>query len=292
MFKVVILGCENSHAGGFLTLINKRGLYPELEVIGVYSDDRASAEKLNASYGVPVMDTYDELVGKVDAVIVTARHGDNHLKYASPYMESGVPMFIDKPITCSEEDAIEMARLAKKYGVKLCGGSICAEYEDTVKLADMIKNGELTNICAGHVVAPFDPVNAYGNFYFYTEHLVDMMTRVFGTKVLEISCSIESKTASVIARYENFNVTGTYAVGVPDSYAITVYAKEGIVNKFPKGLPNSDSYRPELDALMSLLHGEEMKKSYEDFVLPTFLLNAMVRSNESRKFEKINEIII
>ncbi len=292
MFKVVILGCENSHAGGFLTLINKRGLYPELEVIGVYSDDRASAEKLNASYGVPVMDTFDECVGKVDAVIVTARHGDNHLKYAAPYMESGVPMFIDKPITCSEEDALEIARLAKKNGVKLCGGSICAEYEGTVKLADMIKNGELTDICAGHVVAPFDPVNAYGNFYFYTEHLVDMMTRVFGTKVLEISCSIEAKTASVIARYEKFNVTGTYTTCVPNSYAITVYAKEGVINEFPTGLPNSDSYRPELDALMSLLHGEEMKKSYEDFILPTFLLNAMVRSNESRTFEKINEIKI
>jgi len=289
MFKVAILGCENSHANGFLTLINTRKIYPELEVVGVYSDDRESAEKLKEAFGVAVMDSYDELVGKLDAVIVTARHGDNHLKYAKPYMESGIPMFIDKPITCTEEDALELARLAKTCGVRLCGGSICAEYEGTVSLAERIKNGEIIEICAGHVSAPFDPVNAYGNFYFYTEHLVDMMTRVFGTNVLEVFADIREKTASVVVRYENFNVTGTYTTGVWD-YSVTVYAKGGTVVEFPKGLPNADSYRPELDALMSLLHGEEMKKSYEDFILPSFILNAMVRSSVSGKFEKINEI--
>ena len=48
MKKVVILGCENSHADTFLNLI-RTGNYPEIEVVGVYSDDRAAAEKLNAA---------------------------------------------------------------------------------------------------------------------------------------------------------------------------------------------------------------------------------------------------
>ena len=87
MKKVVILGCENSHADTFLKLI-QTGNYPEIEVVGVYSDDRAAAEKLNSAFGVAVMDRYDQAVGQVDGVMVTARHGDNHLKYAALHRKS------------------------------------------------------------------------------------------------------------------------------------------------------------------------------------------------------------
>ena len=68
MFKVAILGCENSHANGFLSLI-KAGKFPEIEVIGVYSDETETAEKLNASYGVAVMKSYDELFDAWDKTI-------------------------------------------------------------------------------------------------------------------------------------------------------------------------------------------------------------------------------
>ena len=46
MKKIVILGCENSHADKFLNLIKNTPDYPDIEVIGVYSDERAAAEKL------------------------------------------------------------------------------------------------------------------------------------------------------------------------------------------------------------------------------------------------------
>ncbi|MBR5459525.1 MAG: Gfo/Idh/MocA family oxidoreductase [Clostridia bacterium] len=289
MTKLVILGCENSHANGFLKIISNKELYPDVEVIGVYSDDTAAAEKLNEAFGVPVLSSYDEAVGKVDGIIVTARHGDNHLKYAKPYMASGIPMFIDKPITCSEEDALELARLAKANGVKLCGGSICAIYPETVELADRVKSNNFTHMCAGHVSAPFDPVNDYGNFYFYTQHLVDMMTAVFGFDVREVTADIRDTTASVIVRYDGFNVTGTYTSHqIPHPYRITVYAHEGIVTVTPA--PNTNSYVDELEELLRLIRGEEMEKSYEEFILPSFIINAMLRSNESGKRERINEI--
>ena len=105
MYRIAILGCENSHANTFLNYVigtkEIEKTYTDIDVVGVYSDDRAAAEKLQEAYGVYVMENYDEFVGKVDGIIVTARHGDNHLKYARPYLESGVSMFIDKPITVS-----------------------------------------------------------------------------------------------------------------------------------------------------------------------------------------------
>ena len=52
MYKIVILGCENSHANGFLNFFKDKD---DVECIGVYSDDLEAAQKLNEQFNVPVM---------------------------------------------------------------------------------------------------------------------------------------------------------------------------------------------------------------------------------------------
>ena len=79
MYKIAILGCENSHANNFLRLIAD-GAYPEIEVIGIYSNEPEAAAAIHEEFGVHVMESYDELVGKLDGLIITARHGDNHYR--------------------------------------------------------------------------------------------------------------------------------------------------------------------------------------------------------------------
>ena len=102
MKKIAILGCENSHANTFLKFIKENKEFSDIEVIGVYSKDREASEKLRETFGVAILDDYTDAVGKIDGLVITARHGDDHYKYAKPYIASGIPMFIDKPITINE----------------------------------------------------------------------------------------------------------------------------------------------------------------------------------------------
>ena len=44
MYKIAILGCENSHAEGFLKIIQQD--YPDVQVLGVHSEYPGEAEKL------------------------------------------------------------------------------------------------------------------------------------------------------------------------------------------------------------------------------------------------------
>ena len=127
MKKIAILGCENSHANTFLGFIRDDEKYKDIEVVGVYSHNENASKKLNETFGVPVLSSYDEAVGKVDGLIVTARHGDNHYKYAKPYIESGIPMFIDKPITIDEDEAISFMQECREAGVRVTGGSSCVK---------------------------------------------------------------------------------------------------------------------------------------------------------------------
>ena len=123
MYKIAILGCENSHADAFLKMIIEEKLYTDIEVVGVYSYDLEAANKLNEKFGVYVAESFDEFVGKVDGIVITARNGENHYKYAKPYIESGIPMFIDKPITNTIEDAESFKAELIKNNVKVSGGS-------------------------------------------------------------------------------------------------------------------------------------------------------------------------
>ena len=78
MKRIAILGCENSHANNFLKAIRENEAYSDYEVVGIYSDEKEAVEKLNAEFGAPIMASYDEAVGKIDGLIITARHGANH----------------------------------------------------------------------------------------------------------------------------------------------------------------------------------------------------------------------
>ena len=284
MYKVAILGCENTHANSFLRQIYKKGRHPDIGVIGIYSDDADAARKLHEEFGVPVMEHYDELVGKVDGIMVTARHGDNHYKYAKPYLASGIPMFIDKPVTISGEEAVAFMRDAQKNGVRICGSSVGKFLNGVVALAEKIKSGEIGVIHGGNLCAPIEIDSPYGGFYFYTPHLVQMMVTLFGGDVIEVSAVRQGRDVGVVANYRDYPVTGSY-VSAGGHFAATVYAENGIFTE-PCEL-HSYAFERQLDDMHDLLAGGEMKESYDDFIRPVFILEALEKSLRSGKIEPV-----
>lgn len=288
MFKVAILGCENSHANSFLKLIQD-GLYPDICVIGVYSEDENAANKLNTLYGVPVMENYDSLVGLVDGIMVTARHGDNHYKYAKPYMNAGIPMFIDKPITCAEEESVVFMRDAQRLGVRMCGGSTCAHLAETLALAEAVRKNSYGELRGGSVVCPYYPDSPYGGFHFYAPHLVEVMMAIFGESILRVRAEETSGTLTLTAMYDGFCVQGTYVNGV-GYYNVSVYgAKSAQTETLTFG---TKSFCHEMDDMLHLLKGGEMKKSYRQLILPVFIVNAIKRAAETGTWQNIPEITI
>ena len=166
MKRIAILGCENSHADAFLSCIRNNEKFADVEVIGVYSDEPEASERLHQGYGVPVLASYGDALGKIDALVITARHGDNHFKYALPYIESGVAMFIDKPITICETEAIEFMRALSEHKVKISGGSSLKQDESVQELARQANQAIGGATIGGYVRAPYEKDSPYGGFFF------------------------------------------------------------------------------------------------------------------------------
>ncbi len=288
MKKIVILGCENSHADMFLGFMKGNEKYADLQVAGVYSDDKTAAEKLAEKYGVKVMSAYDEAVGRVDGVIVTARHGNNHYKYAAPYIKTGVPMFIDKPITVNEGEALKLARECKAAGVRLTGGSTCVHDERVQTLKNEHDDNKDGKTISGFIRCPINLKNNYGDFFFYSEHLVGIMSTIFGYYPESVKAYKNAEKITVVFRYKDYDVTGLYVDKNNLYYAMRV-AENGVHGEELPINELNPCFKMEFNSFYGLLCGEKQRLSYEDFIAPVFVLNAIQRSLESGNEEKINK---
>ena len=289
MKRIAILGCENSHASSFLSTIRKNEEFSDIEVVGVYSDEREAAEKLRANYGVCVMESYMDAVGKIDGLVITARNGANHYKYAAPYLDSGVPIYIDKPITNTEEDAVAFIRELERRGIKYTGGS-CLRHDNFVReLGEDNKNSVDGKTLGGSFRAPLDSASPYGGFYFYAPHLIESVMVIFGKDVRSVMAYKNAEKTTVVFRYENYDVMGLF---VENNYVYHAsrHAEKAVKSgKISSGAGN-DWILAEFRDYYNLLEGGETGVSPEDFIAPVFVMNAVKRSIDSGREETVNPI--
>ena len=278
MKKIAILGCENSHANTFLNFIKNDEKYKDVEVVGVYSHDENASKKLNENFGVPVLSSYDEAVGKVDGIIVTARHGDNHYKYAKPYIKNGISMFIDKPVTINEDEAISFMRECREAGVKVTGGSSCV-HNDWVKTLKAERENDVDGpTLGGFVRCPISLQSPNGGFFFYAEHLIGIMSSIFGYYPKSVKAFLNERKLTVVFRYEDFDVTGIFVDESYDCYYAMRISEHRVNGSEFAITADSPCFRAEFDEFYSLLSGEDQKKSYKEFIAPVFVMNAVSRS--------------
>lgn len=283
MYKIAILGCENSHANSFLDAVINGKIVEDVEFVGVYSDDREAAEKLQEKFGVAVADRYDEFVGKVDGIIITARHGDNHYKYAKPYMECGIPMFIDKPITCTEEDAAAFKADLKAHNVPVSGGSVCVLTDWVQKLKKDVKEQTYGKVLGGYLRAPLLTLEQYGGFFFYSQHLVQVMTEIFGCAPKTVRAARKNDTYNCLVRYPEYDVNINFVEGNHLYYAGISCEQNFIGDTY--SLDNC--FEREFMTFYDLLSGKPQRQSYEEFFAPIYVMNTIARALESGEEEAI-----
>ena len=287
MKKIAILGCENSHAATFLDFIYNTEDYSDVEVVGVYSNEPAASKALNEKFGVKILENYTDAVGEIDALIITARHGDLHYEYAKPYLDSGIPMFIDKPLTIKESEAVEFMNELKSRGIKVCGGS-SLKHDIGVKTLKK-ENDESVDgkTLGGFVRAPLDSSSVYGGFYFYAPHLVEVVSEIFGRYPVSVTAKVNGNITNVEFNYGDYTVNGMF---VEHNY---VYYACRFADKSVKGMDlestaDNNWFKSEFDEFYEIISGGNATVSYNDLFSSVFVMNAIERSVISGKEEKIN----
>ncbi len=110
---------------------------------------RDMAEHMAKASCIPnVVDDPLEMLGKVDAVICATDDGNEHVDRCKPFLDAGIPMFIDKPLVNTEEDLRTFVKW-KKEGKQFITSSCmryAKEFEPYYKTTYEL--GKLKYICA------------------------------------------------------------------------------------------------------------------------------------------------
>jgi len=283
-YRIGIIGTENTHSHQFISLFNKPDengefRYPDCHVTLVYGhypeENTCAVEELGAD---KVAESIEEMVENVDAVMITARDGKFHYEFAKPFIEAGIPAFIDKPFTADPKEAVALARLAMEKNVPVCGGSSLKFAEDLNEFKSFIKEKE-GKITASSVCAPVILDSEYSGFFFYAPHLCEITLELFGYYPKSVLANRNNKNVCAIVSYDGFDVSNHFNDGTP-LYLANVCSKEG--NLYKK-IDLSKCGEAECESFVNMLRTGEMAHSYRQLVMPVCYMQAIKESYETGK---------
>ena len=99
----------------------------------------ASAFAAQFSYPVPIFDELDDLLEKtpVDSALVALPH-NLHFPVASKLVAEGIPVLVEKPLTCSLEEARSLKKLSSETGVPVVAGQMLRFANDVIWLKEWV----------------------------------------------------------------------------------------------------------------------------------------------------------
>ena len=277
-YKIGIIGTENTHADSFcgiFNVANENGdfAYADCRVTLVYGNYPESSEALANKYdGIKVAESIDEMVENVDAVMVTARDGKYHCGFAKPFIEAGIPAFIDKPFTSDIKEAEELIGLAKKKGVPLCGGSSLKYSPEILELKNFAKE---KGVKGGFIAAPVSFKNEYGDFWFYASHLAEMCMEVFGWSPKAVYATENNGSVFAIVDYEKFSVTCDFIDHCYSAYSGAVYGEsESLI----KAVGLNGIEKSETDEFVNMLRTGKTHYDDRQLVAPVHFIESIIKS--------------
>ncbi len=247
--KAGIIGCD-AHALPWTKILNDpkaTGELADMVVVAAYPggspDIPHSMELLKkevepiSKMGVEIVESIDELLKKVDVVMILSIDGRKHLEEARPVFAAGKRVFIDKPIAASLADAIEIFRLSEKYNVPTFTSSSLRFAKRTIDIRNDPKLGELVG-CDQYAPSPLEP--HHPDFFWYGIHGVEPLFTIMGPGCLSVT-RIHSEGNDVAVGLWKDGRIGTFR-GIRQGrrgYGSTVFGTKGIV---PGG--SFDGYEP------------------------------------------------
>jgi predicted dehydrogenase len=294
MFRVGIIGSDNSHALAFSKLINikdnKTGefLYPDIKITGIYGLDKKQTEDVAREGRIEfIADKPEDFMGNVDAVMVVFRHGDLHAQYALPFIEAGIPTWIDKPFAIKISDVKQLIEAADRKNTLLTGGSACKYSYDVLMLKNSLENdASLGNVMSGALNFPANLDSEYGGMFFYGPHMAEMLMAIFGFDVKSVISSVNNGNVIAIAKYDRYQVVLNFSKESKQYFGIIYGEKKTVIRE----IDISIIYRLGFEKFAQMLHTGKRPLPLEQLLAPTVLLNAIVKSVETGREVFLNEL--
>ncbi len=272
--RVGIIGLDTSHSIAFTKELNSPTAatnWGGYQVVAAYPkgsrDIDSSASRIPGyteevkKMGVEIVGSIDELLRKVDVVLLETNDGRLHREQAMAVFAAGKRVFIDKPLAASLSDILAIMAAAKKQNVPLFSAS-------SVRYMNGISGIDKTQVVGADTFSPAVLEKTHPDLFWYGIHGVEALYAVMGTGCQSVVRHNTPNTDIVVGTWADGRV-GTFRgtrTG-KHTYGGTVFTNNGPVTLGPFG-----GYNPLLKDIIRFFDtGEAPVKAEETLEIYTFM---------------------
>lgn len=242
MLRLGIVDLDSSHSVEFSRRFNHAGVDREqwvdgAQVVAAWSGGSVMApERIPAFQSelerldIDIVETCDQLIEEIDGVLILSLCGDCHLERVRPFLEAGIPAFVDKPFTCSVSHARKIIELANTTRTTFLNGSALRFSQEAHRAASLQQ--QLGRTSGAFTYGPAKRATGNPGLFHYGIHSVELLFHLLGS-----GCETVSTTWS-----EDVEVaTGIWADGRigtvrgnrtgATSYGFVAYCERGVITE-------------------------------------------------------------
>ena len=286
--RLGIVDCDTGHVVEFTRRLNHVDVPEEQWVEGarvvaaVPGTSLVSPELVDGyaarlrGYGVELLDDPAELLGRVDAVLIESVDGSVHLERALPFVEAGLPLYVDKPFTTSVAAARTLLAAAQARRVPLVSAS---SLRYSLELQDVLRRrDELGPVLGADVYSPAGLHPRNPGLFHYGVHAVEPLYELMGTGCQSVRCVREAGVEVVVGRWAGGRLgtvrgtrSGTHA------YGFTAFCERRVV---AAAVDTRYIYRELLKVIVATFVSGTWPLSPEALLEPVAFQEAALRSAE------------
>ncbi len=285
--RVGIIGTDTSHATAFTKILNDPAAADHVagaHVVAAYQggspdieESRSRVEKyaaeLRDKWQVKIVATIPELCGQVDALMLNSIDGRVHLAQAREALTCRKPMFIDKPLASTLEDAREIARLAKEAGVPWFSSS-SLRFGGVANLRTPDLEGAMT-----WGPGPLEE-HHHLDLTWYAIHPIEMLYTLMGQGCEEVTRISTADADVMVGRWKGGRIGTVRALRPYSDYGAVVYRKGAKSQKSEVSTKVDGGYAPLVREIVEFFQTGKPPVSNEETLEMFAFMDAAQRSKE------------
>ncbi len=248
------------------------------KVTHIWAEDKEEAQRIaETSLIENVVDRPENVIGKVDAVIIGEDVGSRHLSLALPFIKRDIPIFIDKPLTDNESDLKEFIRFFEEEKPILSSSSY--RYAKEIE--------ELDRKELGNILFVDGLINK--SWEKYGVHCIEGLCQLMGYGIEEVNNLGDEKNNIVYLRYKD----GRQAI-INVIYPARLSKYDIVGENNSKSIIISDSFymfKKQLQIFIDFIKTGKRPYPFEETIEITKVIIAGIRSRERKEPVKIKDIL-
>lgn len=291
--KAAIIGLDTSHSIQFSMRTMAKDCDPEQRVEGLeilscmrfetpFQDKKGLDERTAQleEWGVKVTESFEEAVEGAEALLLEVNDPALHVEYFEKAAKLGLPIFLDKPLADNMANGLEIARLVKKYNVRMFSASSLRFINSMEESISKFEDIQCASIFGPLGIAPTGE-----SVVWYGVHAFEILQRIMGCGAESVTAVNDEKGVVAVVHYKD----GRRGV-IELAKGAFVYGGN-VRTDSDKDVFLCDmtyAYKGLLDRIVAFFNGGPAPVEFDDTLEIMNLLDTTVRSMKSGKNEKLS----